>query len=254
MDRIYSIKLAPTLLSLGFSLASLTSAPLFGQTVNPGLTTGINSPVSVSAPAPQYSVPPQYQPTSFAGPSAASMLSSMDALNDQTKLKAGDTLSYRVIEEQDPQPDILTISDTGELEVPLLGRYAAAGKTCKELALQLKPLLEKNYFYKATVIIGVDTLSTRPLGRVFLTGQVKAQGAIDIPANEVLTVSRAILLDGGLADFADRRRVRLLRTVNGKTTTTIVDLKEILDRGHSEKDPVVQAGDTIDVPEKLINF
>jgi protein involved in polysaccharide export with SLBB domain len=57
-----------------------------------------------------------------------------------------------------------------------------------------------------------------------------------------------------LADFADRRRVRLLRTVNGKTTTTVVDLKEILDRGHSEKDPVVQAGDTIDVPEKLINF
>jgi polysaccharide export outer membrane protein len=181
-------------------------------------------------------------------------MNSMDALNDQTKLKVGDTLSYRVIEEQEPQPEILTVNPTGDITVPLIGLYPAAGKTCKQLALQLKPLLEKNYFYKATVILGIDTLSQAPLGRVFLTGQVKAQGAIDIPANEVLTVSRAILLDGGLADFADRRRVRLLRTVDGKTTTTIVDLKEILDRGHAEKDPTVQAGDTIDVPEKLINF
>jgi polysaccharide export outer membrane protein len=245
MDRIYSIKLAPTLLSAGLVFASLIPQSAIGQTSTPGLTTG-----------PSFS-PPVYQtapPPVFSGTSAASMLNSMDALNDQTKLKAGDQLSYRVIEEQDPQPDILTVSDTGELEVPLLGRFAAAGKTCKQLATELKPLLEKNYFYKATVILGIDTLSQRPLGRVFLTGQVKAQGAIDIPANEVLTVSRAILLDGGLADFADRRRIRLLRTTNGKTTTTVVDLKEILDRGHSEKDPVVQAGDTIDVPEKLINF
>jgi len=254
MDRIHSIKLAPLLLSIRTGSFLLLVGPVAAQTVNPGLTTGVSPVVSGATPPAQYSVPPQYAPTSFAGPSAASLMNSMDALNDQTKLKVGDTLSYRVIEEQDPQPEILTVTPTGDISVPLIGLYPAAGKTCKQLALQLKPLLEKNYFYKATVILGIDTLSQAPLGRVFLTGQVKAQGAIDIPPNEVLTVSRAILLDGGLADFADRRRVRLLRTVNGKTTTTIVDLKEILDRGHAEKDPPVQAGDTIDVPEKLINF
>jgi protein involved in polysaccharide export with SLBB domain len=242
MDRIYSIKLAPhSLLLAGLTL--FLSQPLLAQTSGSGLTTGLNT------------APPLYPPSSFGGASAASLMNSMDALNDQTKLKAGDQLSYRVIEEQDPQPDILTVTPTGDISIPLLGLFPAAGKTCKQLALQLKPLLEKNYFYKATVIIGVDSLSTAPLGRVFLTGQVKAQGAIDIPPNEVLTVSRAILLDGGLADFADRRRIRLLhRKADGTTLTTVVDLKEILDRGHSEKDPVVQPGDTIDVPEKLINF
>ena len=179
----------------------------------------------------------------------------MDALNDQTKLKAGDQVSYRVIEEKDLEPQVLTVSDTGEIEVPLLGRFAVAGKTCKQIASQLKPMLEKNYFYKATVIVAVDTLSRAPLGRVFLTGQVKVQGAIDIPPNEVLTVSKAILLDGGLADFADRNRIRLLhRTTDGKTITTIVSMKEVLDKGHAEKDAVVQPGDTINVPQRLINF
>jgi len=251
MDRIYLIKpTPPTLLSAGFALTILF-APLgaLAQINPPPVATGfpVAQPVSVS--------PPGYGAGPYNGSTAASMLNSMDALNDQTKLKAGDLISYRVLEEQD-EPAELTVSDTGEVEVPLLGRYPAAGKTCRELASQLKPLLEKDYFYKATVIIGIDTLSTKPLGRVYLTGQVKQQGAIDIPANEVLTVSRAILMDGGLADFADRRRVRLLHRSadTGKTTTTIVDLKEILDRGHSEKDPVVQDGDTIDVPQRLINF
>jgi polysaccharide export outer membrane protein len=253
MDRIYLLQPAsPTFLSVGFALAT-SFAPLgaFAQ-VNPSpITPSVTQGFPVAQPVtPQtYAVPP------YAGSSAASMLNSMDVLNDQTKLKAGDMVSYRVLEEQE-QPTELTISDDGQLPVPILGRFPAAGKTCKQLALQLKPMLEKEYFYKATVIIGIDTLSTKPIGKVYLTGQVKEQGAIDIPPNETLTVSRAILMDGGLADFADRRRVRLLHhsADTGKTTTTIVDLKEILDRGHSEKDPVVQDGDTIDVPQRLINF
>jgi polysaccharide export outer membrane protein len=258
MGRIYSIKTAsPLLLIAGLSLACPFSPVAQAQYTgpspvsNPGLSSGVNG--GVNAPQQQQQLYPP--PNTFTESSSAAMLNSMDALNNSTKLKAGDELSYRVIEEEDPEPQTLTVSPTGDIAVPLLGEFPAAGKTCKQIADQLKPLLEKNYFYKATVIVAVQALSKDAIGRVFLTGQVKLQGAIDIPPNEVLTVSRAVLLDGGLADFADRRRVRLLhRNANGTTTTTIVDLKEILDRGHSEKDPEVHDGDTINVPEKLINF
>lgn len=186
-------------------------------------------------------------------PVAASM-NSMIALNDQAKLGKGDRVSYRVIEEQ-KDPIILMVSDSGELEVPLVGRITAAGKTCKQLAYEIKPLLEKEYFYHATVIVGVDTLSTLPLGKVYLMGQVHTQGAVEIPANETLTVSKAILLVGGLADFADRRKVKLVRKkADGTSQTTIVDLVEILDKGHAERDPVLQPEDMIIVPQRLINF
>jgi polysaccharide export outer membrane protein len=258
MDRIYPIKYAHQVLLLaGFSLAFNYGSHAFGQLAVQATPTSPQPysppPAGVTSGIP--TAQPVYAPTAMGGTGAASMLNSMDVLNDQTKLKTGDTLSYRVIEEQNPQPEILTVSPTGDVDVPLLGQYSAAGKTCRQLANQIKPLLEKNYFYKATVIIDIDSQSTRPNGRVFITGQVKEQGAIDIPANEVLTVSHAILLDGGLADFADRARVRLLhRNADGTTKTTIVNLKRVLDQGHSELDPAVQPGDTINVPQRLINW
>ena len=181
-------------------------------------------------------------------------MNSMSALNDQSKLGNGDRVSYRVTEEQ-KDPVYLTISDSGELDVPLVGRIAAAGKTCKQLAYQLKPLLEKEYFYHATVILGLETLSTHSRGKVYLMGQVRAQGAIEIPANETLTVSKAVLLVGGLSDFADRRKVKLVRKKSdGTSQTTIVDLVEILDNGHSDRDPVIQPDDMIIVPQRLVNF
>jgi len=187
-------------------------------------------------------------------PPIAASLDSMDELNDHSKLSNGDTISYRVIEEQ-KDPMLLTVSDSGEVMVPLVGIVTAKGKTCKQLAYELKPRLEKEYFYHATVIIGLETFSTHPLGKVYLMGQVQKQGAVEIPSNENLTVSQAILLVGGLADFADKRRVKLVRKKpDGTTQTTIVDLVEILEKGHSDRDPVVQPEDTIIVPQRLINF
>jgi protein involved in polysaccharide export with SLBB domain len=184
----------------------------------------------------------------------ASLINSMDALNDDRKLSIGDQISYRVIEEQ-KDPVVLTVKDSGDLPVPLIGLFPAAGKTCKELAKQLKPLLEKDYFYNATVIIGLDTESTRSPGKIYLTGQVHAQGSIDLPANEKLTVSEAIMANGGFADFANQRKVTVIRQEGGgKTKRIVVDVKDILTNGHADKDIPLQPGDTVEVPEKLINF
>ena len=185
----------------------------------------------------------------------ASLINSMDALNNEHKLTIGDRVSYRVIEEEKDVPTSLVVTDSGELPIPIIGLFPAAGKTCKQLAEQLKPILEKDYFYKATVIVGLDTESTRSLGKVYLTGQVKSQGTLDLPANQRLTVSQAIMENGGFADFANQRKVNLLRRKpDGTSEKIIVDVKDILMKGHSEKDPVLQPDDTIEVPEKLINF
>jgi polysaccharide export outer membrane protein len=202
--------------------------------------------------------PPQMVPldnTIPAPPSQdyAASINTMDALNDERKLAVGDTLSYRVVEEQ-KEPVELVVKASGEVNVPLLGLYPASGKTCKQLAEEIKPLLQKDYFYTATVIIGLDTESTQSLGKVYIMGQVHTQGSIELPANETLTVSQAVLMNGGLADFADKHHVKLLRKgADGKTTTTNVDIQAVYS-GKSTKDPVLQPGDTINVEEKLINF
>jgi hypothetical protein len=60
---------------------------------------------------------------------------------------------------------------------------------------------------------------------------------------------------GGLADFANRRKVKLVRKrPDGTSSTQFVDLVEILDKGRLDKDIVLEPGDLINVPERLINF
>ena len=183
-----------------------------------------------------------------------SSTTSMDVLDSTRKLGMGDRLSYRVVEER-RQPVGLMVADSGEVEVPLIGRVKASGRTCKELALAIKPLLEHDYFFKATVIIGLDAVSIKSRGRVYLSGQVRQQGPIEIPPDERFTLSKAILKAGGFADFANKKKIKLIRkTADGIGQTTIVDLDAITVHGHLEKDPEILPDDTIIVPEKFVNF
>lgn len=194
-------------------------------------------------------VVPSASPTS-----TVAFTTSMEVLNDSAKLGVGDRVSFRVVEEK-RDPISLIVTDSGEMEVPLIGRVTALNKTCKQLAYDIKPILEKEYFYKATVIVGLDSLSTKSRGKVYITGQVRAQGALELMPDEEMTVSKAILRAGGLADFAEKRKVKLVRRkAGGGSETTLVDLDLILKKGQLDKDPVVQPGDLIVVPERLINF
>ena len=180
---------------------------------------------------------------------------SMDALDDTYRLAIGDRISFRIEEdEEDPRP--LIVTDSGDLEVPYIGRYPAAGKTCKELAQALKVELEKNYYYQATVIIAVD-LMTKSRGKVYLVGAVRGPGPQDIPSDEVFTVSKAVLRAGGFTDYADKHNVKV--THKGSTPgtadqTVTVDVGKILEKGKIGSDLTLQAGDLIYIPERLLHF
>ena len=185
--------------------------------------------------------------------SAVANTTSMEVLDDKRPLQVGDRLSMRVVEDR-KAPVSLFVTDSGEVEVPLIGRVAAKGKTCKQLAYSIKAPLEREYYYKATVIVGLDFETLKSPGRVYVTGQVRNQGPLAIPPDETFTVSRAIIRAGGFADFANKRRIKLIRRNGDKAETIIVDLELVIKKGRTDKDPVVEPDDTIIVPERLINF
>jgi polysaccharide export outer membrane protein len=179
----------------------------------------------------------------------------MDALDDQHKLAIGDRLSFRIVEdEEDPKP--LLVTDSGDLELPYLGRFPVVGRTCKQLARQLKAELEKEYYYQATVIIAVDVM-TKSRGKVYLVGPVRMPGPQEIPSDEIFTLSKAILRAGSFGEYADKHKVRVTRkggTAGGKDQVFIVDVAEILEKGKTESDLLLEPGDLIYVPERLIRF
>jgi protein involved in polysaccharide export with SLBB domain len=197
--------------------------------------------------------PPQATNPPVAGPASTNNTPPGYVADDKYKLRAGDKVSLQITEDKEP-PKSLVVADSGELDVPYVGRVMAADKTCKQLAGELKGLLEKEYYYRATVILALDA-ANKLLGRIYVWGQVRNQGPLDISLNENLTAGKAILRAGGFADFANRKRVKVVRGAGpeGKKNFEL-NMTEILEQGKTEKDIILQPDDSIIVPSRLINF
>ena len=207
---------------------------------------------------PSAAAPPPVAPASNPG-SVPGLLNGYVA-DDSYKLRAGDTVSFQILEDRileiQAAPASLVVADSGELDVPYIGRVMAVGKTCKQLAAEIKTALEKDYYKQATVVLSLN-VANRLLGRAYIWGQVHNQGAIDIQVNENLTAGEAILRAGGFADFANKRKVMVVRAnVDPKAAKQSFDLDmtEILEKGNIDKDIVLQPNDLIIVPSRLINF
>jgi protein involved in polysaccharide export with SLBB domain len=146
--------------------------------------------------------------------------------------------------------------DSGDLEVPYLGRYPVVGKNCKQLAGELKVALEKEYYYRATVIISVD-LKAKSRGKVYLVGAVRAPGPQDIPNDEEFSLSKAVMRAGGFTDYADQRNVQVTRqggVGGGGGQTFTENVAKVLQEGKIDTDLKLESGDLIYIPERLVHF
>ena len=223
------------------------------------------SPFAVNPlpPGPVPSAPGTATATANSGPSSTNALPPSlvgYVPDDRYKLRTGDKVAFQILEDQllDPRevPKEFVVADSGELDIPYVGRVAAVDKTPRQLCDEIKAQLEKEYYKQATVIIALN-LANKYLGRIYVWGQVRNQGPLDIAVNENLTVGKAILRAGGFADFANKKKIKVIRPAaaggTGKKTFDL-NMVEILEQGKTEKDLVLQPEDFIIVPSRLINF
>src|SRR2546429_5909167 len=89
------------------------------------------------------------QPPATNAISHLARLTPLKSPDGQYRLAMGDRVSYRVIEGKD-EAKSLVVTDSGELDVPYLGRVKAVDKTCKQLGREGKGRLEKDPNYHAT--------------------------------------------------------------------------------------------------------
>jgi polysaccharide biosynthesis/export protein len=207
-------------------------------------------PLKAQESSPMPSIP---KATTVEPPTTSTVMrtNSMTVLDDKKRLGSNDYVSFRVVEDRDNESQHLRINDNGELEVPYIGLVPATGRSCKELAYSVKAALEREYYYHATVIIAVDHVSEKSRGKVYVYGSVKGQGPQEIPADESYTVSKAVIRAGGFGDFANKRKVKVTRKGGHDF---VVDLKRVIEEGHTEEDMVLQPDDQIYVPQRLINM
>ncbi|HEX3717543.1 MAG TPA: polysaccharide biosynthesis/export family protein [Verrucomicrobiae bacterium] len=175
------------------------------------------------------------------------------ALDDRHILEPGDEISFQILEDKKPATNLL-VADSSELSIPYIGRVSVVGKTCRQLAGGLKVLLERDYYYRATVVIGLNVVN-KVCGQVLVWGEVRNQGAIDILSGHPLTVGEAILRAGGLTEDADKKKVKVVRHRGGPAQKVFeVNMADVVEDGETEKDLIVEPGDYIIVKPRAIKF
>ena len=199
-----------------------------------------------SAPVRQSQMPIGVPASGYAA--AGPQVMTSEPIDPNHKLGRGDELSYRVVEDREPDKVAqLYVSDDGDLELPLGGRIKAAGKTTDQLRSDIKSMLEREYYYHATVIMGLNRVAPRASrGRVYVTGAVRTVGFVELPVDTVLTASQAIYQMGGPVDFSNLKRTVVLRR-GGPPKGIPVNVLAI-EKGQFDKDVVLQPDDHVIVP------
>ncbi len=176
------------------------------------------------------------------------------AIDPNRRIQQGDQLVVRIEQDHDGNLPVV-VSQSGEVLVEPLAPVRVAGMTVGQAQGELKRLLEKDYYYNATVRLTLASANRQAtLGNVYLSGYVKREGAVPMYAEKPLTISQAILAASGFKEYADDRKVKVTRPGRngGAPQVFIIDVKEILKNGKLEDDITLQDGDRINVPEVFI--
>lgn len=198
---------------------------------------------------------------------SAGLINSMEQLDSSIQLQPDDQISFRIIEDRG-EALRLRVQDSGDIQAPHVGLIRAAGRTCKDLAFAAKKELEKSYYKVATVIIALDVRPKVPSygqssgmggvrpGMEYFTifGQVQRQGKYELPLDEDVTISQAILRSGGPAQFANLNKVKLIRKTPKGNMPVIVNVENIMKNGALEYDIFIRNNDVLIIPEKIASF
>ena len=127
------------------------------------------------------------------------------------------------------------VSDTGTINLPLVGEIPVAGKTAQEVERDLTARLGAKYVKNPQVTVYVKDYNSQ---RVTITGAVNKPGVYPIKGKTSLV--QVVAMAGGLMVSSDST-VLVLRQNNGKRSAAKFDVSAI-QNGKAE-DPPLQPGD-----------
>lgn len=157
------------------------------------------------------------------------------------KIGPQDVLRVDVWKEPQITRDVPVRPD-GRISIPLLNDMQAAGLTPTELAAAIRQGLRK-YITEPEVTVTVTEINSR---RVFVTGEVARAGAFPLLPN--MTVLQILSSCGGFTQFANTKKIFVLRTEAGKQVKIPVNYKNLISGNKPEENILLQPGDTVVVP------
>jgi polysaccharide biosynthesis/export protein len=166
--------------------------------------------------------------------------SSAPAVGPEYVIGPDDVLHIAVWKEPDLSAT-LPVRPDGMISLPLLNDVQASGMTPMQLAGSLTEKLKK-YIADPRVTVVVTQINSK---RIYLVGEVGHTGAIAMLPN--MTVLQA-LSNAGLTQFANPKKIYVLRNENGKQEKLPVNYNRLLKGQDMSRNYVLKPGDTIVVP------
>ncbi len=132
------------------------------------------------------------------------------------------------------------IRSDGKLSLPHVGEVQASGKSIPQLRQELIALY-KSQLTNSDVVVTLES----GIALVYIQGSVGHPGkfAFDRPT----TILQALTEAGGINQFGNSRRVQVIRLINGREQTQVLNLRPTF-VGKTTRPFYVRDGDVIDVP------
>jgi len=135
----------------------------------------------------------------------------------------------------------LPVRPDGKISLPLLNDVQAAGLTPIQLADSVTEKLKK-YVSDPRVTVVVTQINSK---RIYMMGEVAHTGPMSMSPN--MTVMQA-LASAGISQFANTKKIYVLRTENGKQEKLPVPYHKLMKGQEMDRNYLLQPGDTIVVP------
>ncbi len=168
-----------------------------------------------------------------------------DALDPEYRVGVEDLLDVSVLGEADLQHLALRVSPRGTVDFPYAGTLTAAGLTVDEFR---NALVEKlaDYYVAPQLTVFLREYRSR---MVHVLGEVPRPGPFKLTHRNTLmeVLSRA----GGFTPLANKSDVQVIRQDSAGKRVIRVDVNAIIDDGQLDLDIPLEAGDVINVPERI---
>ena len=171
---------------------------------------------------------------------AAGIARAQDASGDY-RVGPKDLLEIKVLE----LPELSVerrVSDSGSIELPLVGTMPVGGLTAAEVKDRLESIVTTKYVNRANVSVVVKEFSNKP---VSVLGAVLKPGTLSISGR--WTLMNAITAAGGLTERAGRKIYVLRRADNGLSDTLEIDTADLFQSATPYWNIPIQPADVINV-------
>ena len=163
-------------------------------------------------------------------------------------LKPSDVISVEVYQEVDLEKSVRVEGD-GSVALALIGKVKVAGMTVAEAQSLITDLYNRDYIVDPQVSLLVVQFSPKI---IHILGSVNSPGVVEIPPDRNLTLTEAIAGVRGVSRLGNPKSVTIKRVdADGRARQMEVNFSRIVS-DPNVKDIVLQEGDTVWVPERII--